>query len=179
MKMFPSKKQWNDWTIPSKASYLSAWIAGISLLLFTGFQLKSCGETEKPSGDIHQNATGNGNIQIGTTGDDSPIYYFRKEELSHKIQATEVCYNKQEGDLFITRIALYSKHPIPNLYLAAHAKTIVEFDINPQRTGKFSTGHSGKREGFWFTNIPNFGGKYLLVVKTKESEKVKIEYDIE
>ncbi len=37
--------------------------------------------------------------------------------------------------------------------------------------------HSGKREGYWFTNIPNFGGKYLLVVKTKESEEFRIEYD--
>jgi hypothetical protein len=136
-------------------------------------------ETKEQSGDVHQAAIGNGNVQAATTGDNSPIIInVRKEELSHKIQAQQICHNKREDGLFITRVELYSPHPIPNVYFAAHAKTIVEFEIAPQRAGMFMAGHSGKREGFWFTNVPNFGGRYLLVVKTKESEKIEIEYDI-
>lgn len=33
MKIFPSKEQWNRWTLPSKASYLALWIAIIGLLV--------------------------------------------------------------------------------------------------------------------------------------------------
>jgi len=136
-------------------------------------------EMKKSSGDIHQTATGNNNIQLGTTGDNSPIIIDnRKEVLEHKVEATTICYKKPEGEYFITKIELYSKHPIPNIYFAAIAKTIVHFDVTPQRTGGYMTGHSGKRDDFWFTNIPNFGGKYLLVVKTKNPEDIKIEYDI-
>lgn len=130
--------------------------------------------------DVIQTATGDNITQVATTGDNSPIIInARKEELSHTIQAKQIYYNKAVGSLFITKIELYSQHPIPNVYFAAYAKSIVEFDVRPQRTGMSQAGHSGKREDFWFTNIPNFGGKYLLVVKTKESEEVKIEYDIE
>lgn len=136
-------------------------------------------ETEKQIRSINQNATGSGNIQVATAGDNSPIYYFHKEEFSYKIKTKDLCYNKSEDGFFITKIELFSQHVIPNLYLAAHASSIVEFDVEPQRTGGFITGHSGKREGFWFTNIPNFGGKYLLIVKTKEAEKIKIEFDIQ
>lgn len=136
-------------------------------------------EIKKLTGEIHQTAIGNNNVQLGTTGDNSPIIIDnRKETLENKVEATPICYKEPEGDFFITKIELYSKHPIPNIYIAAFAKTIVKFDVMPQRSGGHMSGHSGKRENFWFTNIPNFGGKYLLVVKTKESEEIKIEYDI-
>jgi hypothetical protein len=137
-------------------------------------------QTEKQSGDIHQTAAGDGNIQLVTTGDNSPIIInARKEEFSYKIQAKQIYYNKAVDSLFITKVELYSQQLIPNVYFAAYAKSIIKFEVRPQRTGMHMGGHSGKREDFWFTNIPDFGGKYLLVVKTKKSEKIKIEYDFE
>ena len=136
-------------------------------------------KSRKITGDIQQTATGNGNIQMATTGDNSPIIIDnRKEVSSQEIQANTLCYNKLEESFFITKVELYSQNPIPNVYFAAYAKTIVEFVVKPQRAGISMTGHSGKRQDFWFTNIPNFGGKYLLVVKTRESEEIRIEYDI-
>jgi len=180
MRIIPTKQQWKTWTLPSKATYISVWIGAISLLLFVVAQSRSPRITGKRSGDIHQTATGKANVQVATTGDNSPITITaRKEELSHKIQAKQIYYNKPVDSLFITKVELYSKHPIPNVYFAAYAKSIVEFYVRPRRTGMHIVKHSGKHEDFWFTNIPNFGGKYLLVVKTKKSEKIKIEYDFE
>lgn len=33
MKIFPSKSQWRKWSLPGKASYISAWLGGIGLLI--------------------------------------------------------------------------------------------------------------------------------------------------
>lgn len=137
-------------------------------------------QAEKQTADIHQTATGHGNVQLATTGDNSPIIInVSKEELSHQIQAKQIYSNKSEDNLFVTRIELSSQHPIPNVYFEAHAKTITEFAVYPKRSGMSQTGHSGKREGYWFTNIPNFFGKYLLIVKTKDPEKINIKYNTE
>ena len=126
----------------------------------------------------HQGAPGNANIQATTTGDNSPIFIDnRKVVLSHRVQAKPLFYNKPEGDLFITKVELFSQHPIPNLYLAAYAKTIVEFNVIPQRSGLFMEGHSGRRDEFWFTNVPNFGGKYMMEIKTRKAEKIEIVYE--
>ncbi len=34
MKIFPTKQQWDDWTLPSKASYISVWLGIVALLPF-------------------------------------------------------------------------------------------------------------------------------------------------
>ena len=33
MKIFPSKRQWSDWTLTSKASYIGVWIAYVGIVL--------------------------------------------------------------------------------------------------------------------------------------------------
>ena len=157
-----------------KAAIIGAIITGIFVLIIKFIPDKKT--IKAINKDVTQTATGDNITQVATTGDNSPIIIDnRKEILSNKIKTTTLSYNEFQEDFFVTKVELYSQHPIPNVYFAAHAKTIVEFDVSHQRAGVYMIGHSGRREDFWFTNIPNFGGKYLLVVKTKESEKVKIE----
>lgn len=101
------------------------------------------------------------------------------QEISNSLEAKLIFANKQEGEYYVTKAELYSKHTIPNLFLAAYASTIENFDVGPMRAGMFMTGHSGKREGYHFTNIPNFGGKYMLRVSTTQPEEIVIEYNDE
>ena len=51
MKIFPSKKQWTKWSLPSKASYFGAWIACVGILVAIVvflYQAKQRNNTERP-----------------------------------------------------------------------------------------------------------------------------------
>ena len=69
---------------------------------------------------------------------------------------------------------------MPMIFLAPCANLRLlpsSIDIRPKRTGMFMSGHSGKRDGFHFTNVPNFGGDHLVVVRTGKPEHITIEYN--
>ena len=59
---------------------------------------------------------------------------------------------------------------INNLYLEARAQSIVEFSANAQRTGLVQIGHTGTRNGWAFTNIPNAWGRWKLIILTEHIE---------
>jgi len=58
MTIFPTKKQWKVWKLPSKASYIGVWIGIIAILLALILQFLSKNKT-----DITQLANGNNNVQ--------------------------------------------------------------------------------------------------------------------
>jgi hypothetical protein len=99
------------------------------------------------------------------------------QEVSQELRAQLVFVNKPVDGHFETRFELSAQHMIPNLYLAAHASSIQNLDARPQRSGMHMSGHSGKREGFHFTNLQNFAGQYLVVVRTAKPEHITVEYD--
>jgi hypothetical protein len=48
MKIFPSKSQWANWSLPSKASYLSLWVGGIGILIGIIFFLLQPKQSNRP-----------------------------------------------------------------------------------------------------------------------------------
>ncbi len=55
-------------------------------------------------------------------------------------------------------LTLETLFPIANLAWECAGQTIVSLDVGPTTPGMFQAGHSGAREGFHFTNIPNAAG---------------------
>lgn len=100
------------------------------------------------------------------------------QEVSHELFARQLEFNKPHGENYVTEIELSSKNVIPNVYLAAHAVNILDFDVMPQRAGGFMSGHSGKRDGYHFTNIPNFGGVYRVKITTAQPGDIRLEYGL-
>lgn len=89
-----------------------------------------------------------------------------------KFSIKYISRNVPTDTLFKTELLLTinSAVQINNLYLEAKAPSIVEFSANAQRTGMIQTGHTGKRSGWAFTNIPNAWGRWKLIVLTKDIE---------
>ena len=67
MEIIPTRTKWRNWTLPSKASYISAWIGIIALLTTLFFSLRP----SKPI--ISQKAIGSGNIQTVVSGKNSQV----------------------------------------------------------------------------------------------------------
>jgi hypothetical protein len=63
--------------------------------------------------------------------------------------------------------------------IEAHSKSIIGFEVVPQRSGGYMTGLTGKREGFFFTNIPGAYGTYQLIIQSSSNDKPEIIYDYE
>ncbi len=57
MKIFPSKKQWDNWTLPSKAGYVSAWMGLIALCITLIWLLSSVFFQDKPPEKTVMNQT--------------------------------------------------------------------------------------------------------------------------
>lgn len=93
----------------------------------------------------------------------------------------EVLLNQPQNGKYLTRVefTLVTPYPIGNLYFEARAQTIEEVDCLPMRTGAWIGGHSGKRDGFAFTNIPNAFGNYQLDIITNQPDKIQVIYNFE
>lgn len=87
--------------------------------------------------------------------------------------------NLPQNNLFETKalLTIDSKTALKNLYLEARAPSIVSLEAGAQRTGMFMTGHTGKRDGFAFTNLPDAWGQYMLKILSQKPEKYEIIYD--
>lgn len=91
-----------------------------------------------------------------------------------KITITPIQTNIERDGKFFSSFMLdiESVAAIPNLYLQANAQTIESFDPSPQRIGVTMIGHSGKRDGFAFTNLQQAHGKYLLSIVTRKAGEI-------
>ena len=89
--------------------------------------------------------------------------------------------NVPQNDLFETKalLTIESKTALKNLYLEAKAPSITNLEVIPQRTGMSMSGHSGKRNGFAFTNILDAWGQYMLIILSQKPEKYEIIYNYE
>jgi len=177
MRIIPTKEQWKKWTLPSKATYISVWIGAISLLSFIVVQTRSRGITEEHSGDIHQAVTGNDNVQVATTGDNSPIIIDnRKESRKHIVKGNRLSKSQPEGKFFVTKYKFYSDHHIPYVSFTVFADTIVDCQIISLTTAIMTRGsRRGKQEdGSWHESIFGFSGKYLMSIKTTRPEDIEI-----
>lgn len=89
----------------------------------------------------------------------------------------------EKGYESAVKFTLTTPYPVGNLYVAVHGKSIQEVSIGPMRTGVFMVGHSGKREGYAFTNIPNaYGDLQLTIISTEPlgpTNRAEIESRIE
>ena len=88
-----------------------------------------------------------------------------------KVSVSRVVQNRLAGSgLYETvfYLTIDSKVPVTNLFIRVDAASIVSMEAGPRRTGGFIAGHSGKREGWAFTNLPSANGQYD--VKDKVSD---------
>jgi len=97
------------------------------------------------------------------------------------LQGKGIFSNQPHNGKFLTRLefSLITPHPVGNLYLEVRAQTIEEMDCLPMRSGGWMEGHSGKREGFIFTNIPNAFGNYQIDIITTQPDEIQVIYNIE
>jgi len=96
------------------------------------------------------------------------------------LRATEVYANKPSGGKFLTQIHLSLNTPFPvgNLYVGVRAKTVEEIELAPMRVGGAIYGHTGRRDGYAFTNLQNAYGDLQLDIISREPEQFHIEYEI-
>ncbi len=72
-------------------------------------------------------------------------------------------------------IEVVAPYPVANLYIEAASDGIEEFDVVPTRSGAFTFGPTGKRTGFFFTNVQQAYGRYNLIVRSR-SKAVQIRH---
>jgi hypothetical protein len=84
----------------------------------------------------------------------------------------------ESNGTFITSamVEVVAPYPPANLALTARAPSIIQFDVQAQRSGISMLGNSGKRDGFCFTNLQQPSGQYLLTITTVAPERIAIEY---
>jgi len=86
---------------------------------------------------------------------------------------------RQDGSFLTTAIiTLDAPYPVGNLYLQVHGRSIERLNVLKSTGGAFMVGHSGKREGYSFTNIPNAFGEYRLQILSGEAEQFELIYKI-
>ena len=85
-----------------------------------------------------------------------------------------------EGEWCVANLVIevVTPYPAANLYLEARSEGIEEFDVSPMRGGMFSFGHTGKREGFCFTNVQQAYGEYSLTIRSK-SKNVQLRHSFD
>ncbi len=100
---------------------------------------------------------------------------------SPMLTSKEVYTNQFREGKYYSRIqlSLITPHPVGNLYIGARAQTIKDMELIPMQSTMLISGHTGTREGYSFTNIPNAYGNYLLEIITSKPEKFLIEYNID
>lgn len=89
-------------------------------------------------------------IQINEEGDN----VINQNILEPKINIELIESKRFNGDsayITMAMLVIETKVNIDNLYLEARSNSITELEINAQRTGIVTVGHSGKRNGFAFT----------------------------
>lgn len=93
------------------------------------------------------------------------------------IEMKKLKENQLDGDNFYSEylLTIHSAFALPNLYLQINAKSIVDFDVMPQRMGGSMQGHTGDRDGFSFTNLQQAFGQYKIKVRTKKAEVITFE----
>lgn len=127
------------------------------------------------------NVTGSGNIttfgQVGDNTVNNTINQAPQPDL--RTISNEKKDNPDGTTTFSVLFEIVSPYPPGQLYLAAHATDILEFNVVPQRSGIHMTGHSGKREAFSFTTIMNPFGQYLMTVKTQGRSNIQVEYNFQ
>ncbi|MEE9247634.1 MAG: hypothetical protein V3U79_02940 [Dehalococcoidia bacterium] len=82
-----------------------------------------------------------------------------------------------DGHLYETILMVDTQYVVPQIRLSAHAPSIQSLDVTPGRGGIFTTGHTGKREGYHFTTLQNVAGKYRIRVTTTQPEQVRIDLE--
>jgi hypothetical protein len=132
---------------------------------------------DKSKPDINVNNSPNAVVQINNSGNN--IINQNLPEPKFTLEQKEI--NNFSNGIYITKalLTIDSKVALKNLYLEAHSKSIIDFDVSPQRSGVFMTGHSGKRDGFIFTNLPGAYGTYELIIKSTQNEIPNIIYNYE
>jgi hypothetical protein len=81
--------------------------------------------------------------------------------------------NHPENAEFHSRaeLVLDAPYPVGNLYIEVRARSIKRIELASKRAGVVLTGHSGIRDGWAFTNVPNAHGKFQLDIFTTEPEQ--------
>jgi len=175
MWIIPTKQQYSKWKNINKISYWAFWftIIGLILTLVIGLINKTnqIDISQSPGSIATINQDGDNTILNPITDIPEPQFKFK---ILNKNQPYQNYYKTEYS------LEIISKIQVNNLYLEARATSIVEFEAEAQRTGGIIIGHTGKREGWAFTNIPNAWGKWTLLILTKEIEdKIEIGYNYE
>jgi hypothetical protein len=131
-------------------------------------------DSDKGKTVINQNVTStnqSGGITAHTVNQAPPP---ELRQLSHKLDTSP-------DGTFITSVLVEIVAPYPpaSLSLEAHAPSVLDMQVMPQRTGIAMFGPTGKRDGLCFTSIHNPAGRYLITVRTSTREGVKIGYNFD
>jgi hypothetical protein len=146
-------------------------ILGCSILLiYEGmvWMVDSKAEQIKPSVASYNQSGGITAGQVNITTDLPPP----------KVSFELVKKNELRGELYesVYVLTIDSKVPIPKLYVQVDAETIADKLQIMSHNGMTTGGHSGKREGFAFTNILNASGTYSILVITSKAESSNLRY---
>ena len=121
---------------------------------------------------------GGGNIvTFGQSGGENVINQAPKPDLK---QLNNSIRQNPDGSQTISILAeVVAPYPPGSLFIQATAPDILDFDVNPQRTGMSMTAHSGKKESHAFTTLMSPFGQYMINVRTTKPQSVVIEYEFQ
>jgi hypothetical protein len=139
--------------------------------------IKKMSDKEKTKPDIKVENSPNTIIQVNKNGDNVVNQKLSEPKFSLDLTANNILTD----GVYITKAYFKIDHQVAlkNLYLEAHNKSIISFEVVPQKSGGFMTGHSGKREGYFFSNIPGAYGTYQLIIRSTHDDTSEILYDYE
>jgi hypothetical protein len=128
-----------------------------------------------------------GATQVAITGDVNINVTNTAVSKEATLSLSKVVYmNKQHGDLYHSQLQLDLVYDIPpaNVYLAVHAKLVESVELASMRTGISMSGHSGKRDGYAFTNLQTPYPRLQLNIVSKQkigtqTSPIGIEYRCE
>lgn len=125
------------------------------------------------------NISGSGHVlSIGQTGGVTARTVINQAPAPKLIRLSAVEKNTADGKWEVVLVfAVESPYPVGNLFLGVYCTGIIDMECIPQRTGVSMEGHSGRREGYCFTNLHQAFGTYRLVVRAESRQPVRIEYE--
>ena len=127
---------------------------------------ENAGYISSQSGRENISIQGNGNIvtqnQSGGITANNVIVNNISTNPTPVLHIKEILVNQPHEGNFQSRfeLSLHTPYPVGNLYIGVRASQIEEMDIMPMRSGMFTSGHSGIRDGYAFDNLQSAYGKY-------------------
>ena len=191
MRLLPTRRQWRNWTLPSKLTAISAYVSILALVLVIAFRILPLATRRSavPARRVGAESSGPFSPAIVVTGLGSEVsvsYSFRSENAGKDAPDYELYYQSMKSppdgqppeEFYEMGFKNITDHPLLNFEFAVSFREPVEsVTYDPDRSSSIFTGgeylSSDRRRYHWRGNqVTAHGGWVVFVIRTKHPPPV-------